>query len=152
MKFTTIFAAGLLALTHGTSASPAEIAIRPVLIDTPPTAEPGTSPFPTSLTFDTTAASSFVSAVSSYISSESVALSSLISSLVEGATQTPAPSSSVTTATATSSSATAATTPTTTTATSTSSATATGAAIRNQSLIDISFVASIVLGSMVVLL
>ncbi|KAI6160995.1 hypothetical protein EDD17DRAFT_1591388 [Pisolithus thermaeus] len=107
-----------------------------------------TSAFPSTLPFDTTASSSFLSAVSSYISSESVAATSPLApppTPTPNPTAPPAPSVSVATSTTTTSS------PTSTSPSGTSSSGTTGAAA-GKNLDGMSLITSVVLGMVVTLL
>ncbi|KAI6022954.1 hypothetical protein PISMIDRAFT_677426 [Pisolithus microcarpus 441] len=113
-----------------------------------PTAIPGTTAFPSSLPFDTTASSSFLSALSSYISSESAAATSPLS-------PPPTPALNSTMAMAPSVSVAAPTTPTSVpTSTSTSGIPSSGTAgvAAGRNLDDMSLITSVVLGMVVVLL
>ncbi|KAI5992741.1 hypothetical protein EDD15DRAFT_967923 [Pisolithus albus] len=78
MKVMAALAVGMLMISGQAFGSPLdEIISSPSLLV--PTAIPGTTAFPSSLPFDTTASSSFLSALSSYISSESVVATSPLS-------------------------------------------------------------------------
>ncbi|KAI6104937.1 hypothetical protein EDD16DRAFT_241307 [Pisolithus croceorrhizus] len=107
-----------------------------------------TSAFPSTLPFDTTASSSFLSALSSYISSQSVAATSPLTpppTPPPNPTAPPAPSVSVATPTTATSS------PTSTSPSGTSSSGTTGAAA-GKNLDGMSLIASVVLGMVVTLL
>ncbi|KAI6143389.1 hypothetical protein BKA82DRAFT_4185703 [Pisolithus tinctorius] len=149
MKLKAALAAACTLVFTGCSASGSPAEDSPSLL--PPTAIPGTSAFPSTLPFDTTASSSFISALSSYISSQSAAAPSV-------PTPTPTSTSSSTAATATAPSVSVATpttitsSPTSTSPGGTSSSGTSGmAAGRNYGLVGMSVITSVVLGTVVAL-